>query len=489
MQEIEISAAYQEYPWKRNFYKPSLVSIGPKYSTEVDQVKDKEYKNLYMKSFFERAVGHSMEEYQEYLRNEMKLLDKARNYYKQIGITYPHNDEELVEMLVLDGCFVVEFVLKCKEGGNGDPRNSVEGKKAREDMFIFENQLPFEILSAIYKKAIGDTKEVHSFIRLVKFAFASLAPKFAINNFYDDNKPQKPMDLLHVVYSLCLPRNAQALIPQAAKRNEENMWLKLNHMNSATELKEVGISFEKIGQVFNMPKKYEKIPALKYPGGTSLFDITFYNGVMTIPCFKVDNFTELFFRNMIAMEQRCDTLNPKYFTDYARLMDHLLDTNKDVSLLRKNGIIQNLLGEDRKVAYIFNNLSVEVDSSTNFYFAPIYKDVDEHSHNKIGTRNSGKRLSRNGGSNAISHVSWRWKIHRRANCRNEWPPHRLSDGCRPIYTTNTGMSSRLFVRFPRRAPCSGAISLARNWSLWRRNVSTVDASYVMNAGPSPILVH
>nr|GMD18029.1 transcription factor DIVARICATA-like isoform X2 [Ipomoea batatas] len=382
-EEIEISAPYQEYPWKRNFYKPSLVSIGPKYSKEVDQVKDKEYKNMYMKSFLERATEQpeEEEEYREYFRNEMKLLDKARNYYKEIGITYPHNDEELVEMLVLDGCFVVEFVLKCKEGGNGDPRNSVDGKKAREDMVLFENLLPFEVLSAIYKKVIGHTKEVPSFIRLVKFAFASLTPKFSINNFYDDNKPQKPMDLLHVVYSLCLPRNVQALISQAAKGNEENMWLRLNHMNSATELKEVGISFEKIGQVFNMPKKYEKIPTLKYPGGTSLFDISFCNGVMTIPSFKVDNFTELFFRNMIAMEQRCDTLNPKYFTDYARLMDHLLDTTRDVSLLRKNGVIQNLLGEDRKVAYIFNNLSVEVDSSTNFYFAGVYRAVDEHSRN------------------------------------------------------------------------------------------------------------
>ncbi|XP_019163830.1 PREDICTED: UPF0481 protein At3g47200-like isoform X2 [Ipomoea nil] len=382
--EIEISAAYQEYPLKRNFYKPSLVSIGPKYSKEVDQVKDKEYKNMYMKSFLERATEQpEEEEYREYLRNpDMKLMVKARNYYKEIGITYPHNDEELVEMLVLDGCFVVEFLLKCKEGGNGDPRNSVEGKKAREDMLMFENQLPFEVLFAIYKKMIGDTEEkIPNFIRLVKFAFASLAPKFTINNFYDDNKPQQPMDLLHVVYTLCLPRNAQTLISQPTEGKEENVWLKLNHMNSATELKEVGVRFEKIGQVFNMPKKYEKIPPLKYRGCNSLFDISFYNGVMSIPCFKVDNFTELFFRNMIAMEQRCERLNPKYFTDYARLMDHLVDTNRDVSLLRKNGIIQNLLGEDRKVAYIFNNLSVEVDTSTNFYFAWVYRDVDEHCRN------------------------------------------------------------------------------------------------------------
>nr|GME00883.1 UPF0481 protein At3g47200-like [Ipomoea batatas]GME02436.1 UPF0481 protein At3g47200-like [Ipomoea batatas] len=361
---------------------------------------------MYMKSFLERATEQpeEEEEYRKYLRNsEMKLMDIARSYYKEIGITCPHNDEELVEMLVLDGCFVVEFIIKCKEGGNGDPRNSVEGKKAREDMLMFENQLPFDVFSAIYKKMIGDTEEVPSFIRLVKFAFASLAPKFTINNFYDDNKPQQPMDLLHVVYSLCLPRNAQALISQVAEGNEENMWLKLNHMNSATELKEVGVRFNKIGQVFNMPKKYEKIPALKYRGGSSLFDITFYNGVMTIPFFKVDNFTELFFRNMIAMEQRRDTLNPKYFTDYARLMDHhLLDTNRDVSLLRKNGIIQNLLGEDRKVTYIFNNLSVEIDTSNNFYFAWVYKDVDEHSRNNVNW--SCCSLSETGTYNCI------WKV-------------------------------------------------------------------------------
>nr|GMD18084.1 UPF0481 protein At3g47200-like [Ipomoea batatas] len=379
---------YQEIEISSSCYKPSLVSIGPKYSKDVDQVKDKEYKNMYMNSFLERAMGLSVEEYGEYLKNsEMKLLDKAQNYYKENGITYPNNDEELVDMLLLDGCFVVEFVLKCKEGGNGDPRGSIEGKKARKDMLLFENQLPFDVLSAIYEKmTTSNTDEVPSFIRLVKFAFASLAPKFTINNFHDDNKPEQPMDLLHVedllhvVYSLCLPRNAQTLISQAAKGNEENVWLKLNHMNSATKLKEVGVGFYKTGLVYHMPKKYENIPSPEFTGAISLFDITFHNGAMTIPCFKVDNFTELFFRNMIALEQRCDALNPKYFTDYARLMDHLLDTNRDVSLLRKNGIIQNLLDEDRKVAYIFNNLmNGEVDTpSTNFYFASVYKDVDEH---------------------------------------------------------------------------------------------------------------
>nr|GMD20780.1 UPF0481 protein At3g47200-like [Ipomoea batatas] len=383
-QAIEISGAFQDYPWKRNFYKPSFVSIGPKYSKEVDQVKDREYKKMYLKSFLKRAAKY--EEYKKIVENP-ELMGKAKHYYEETaGIAYSQQDgEELVEMLLLDGCFVVEFVLKCKEGGNGDPRRSLDGKKAREDMLLFENQLPFEILTAIYQKTIAHISgEVPSFIRLVKFSFASLAPNFTFYNFYDDNLPEKPMNLLHVVHSLCVPNvNSHRIEVREAEGDIDdvtNKWLTLNHINTATELQEVGVGFKNTGEIFTMPKEYAKIPAQlkenKEPNDISLFDITFSSGEMRIPCFKVDNSTELFFRNMIALEQQCCQVNPKYYTDYARLMSHLVKGNKDITFLRKNGTIHNLLGEDGKVAYMFNNLSVEIDTSTNFYFASVYTAVN-----------------------------------------------------------------------------------------------------------------
>nr|GMD13237.1 protein SIEVE ELEMENT OCCLUSION B-like [Ipomoea batatas] len=380
---IEISGAFQEYPWKRNFYKPSLVSIGPEYSKEVDQVKDREYKKMYLKSFLKRAAKY--EEYKKIVENP-ELMGKAKHYYEETaGIAYPQDDEELVEMLLIDGCFVVEFVLKCKEGGNGDPRRSVDGKKAREDMLLFENQLPFEILTAIYHKTVAHISgEVPSFIRLVKFSFASLAPNITFYNFYDDNLPEKPMNLLHVVHSLCVPNvnshRIEVKEAEGAIDDVTNKWLTLNHINTATELQEVGLGFKNTGEIYTMPKEYAKIPAQlkenKEPNGISLFDITFSSGEMRIPCFKVDNSTELFFRNMIALEQQCCQVNPKYYTDYARLMSHLVKGNKDITFLRKNGTIHNLLGEDGKVAYMFNNLSVEIDTSTNFYFASVYTAVN-----------------------------------------------------------------------------------------------------------------
>nr|GME21035.1 UPF0481 protein At3g47200-like [Ipomoea batatas] len=338
---------------------------------------------MYLKSFLKRAAKY--EEYKKIVENP-ELMGKAKHYYEETaGIAYPQDDEELVEMLVLDGCFVVEFVLKCKEGGNGDPRRSIDGKKAREDMLLFENQLPFEILTAIYQKTIAHISgEVPSFIRLVKFSFASLAPNFTFYNFYDDNLPEKPMNLLHVVHSLCVPNvNSHRIEVREAEGDIDdvtNKWLTLNHINTATELQEVGVGFKNTGEIFTMPKEYAKIPAQlkenKEPNDISLFDITFSSGEMRIPCFKVDNSTELFFRNMIALEQQCCQVNPKYYTDYARLMSHLVKGNKDITFLRKNGTIHNLLGEDGKVAYMFNNLSVEIDTSTNFYFASVYTAVN-----------------------------------------------------------------------------------------------------------------
>nr|GMD13360.1 putative UPF0481 protein At3g02645 [Ipomoea batatas] len=137
-------------------------------------------------------------------------------------------------------------------------------------------------------------------------------------------------------------------------------WPTVVHINSATELRDVGVSFNNTGEVYTMPRQYHTISSLKEcKDTTSLFDITFSGGVMKIPSFKVDDFTEIFFGNKIALEQR-RTLKPKYYTDYARLMDHLVDTHMDVSLLRKNGTIHNLLGEDMKVADVFNSVCVKV---------------------------------------------------------------------------------------------------------------------------------
>lgn len=61
-------------------------------------------------------------------------------------------------------------------------------------------------------------------------------------------------------------------------------------------------------------------------------------------------------------------------------MDSLINTPKDVELLVKHKIIENLLGESQLVADLFNNLYKEVVAQQgDFYFAKLCDDLNNYS--------------------------------------------------------------------------------------------------------------
>lgn len=71
------------------------------------------------------------------------------------------------------------------------------------------------------------------------------------------------------------------------------------NMPNATELREAGVTFSKIGKIYRRLEGYHNLG-----DNTSLFDIKFENGVMTIPCFEVFDYTETILRNLVAYEQQ-----------------------------------------------------------------------------------------------------------------------------------------------------------------------------------------
>lgn len=120
--------------------------------------------------------------------------------------------------------------------------------------------------------------------------------------------------LLQVVHIVSCPLNFKKL-----SNENDTKW------PNATELSEAGVSFIK--------------------AETSLFDIEFDKGLMTIPSIDVVDSTETLMRNFIAYEQQSTDLEYLQFSDYATFMDHLIDSDKDVNLLRRNKIIANWIGE------------------------------------------------------------------------------------------------------------------------------------------------
>ncbi|XP_042498587.1 UPF0481 protein At3g47200-like [Macadamia integrifolia] len=109
-----------------------------------------------------------------------------------------------------------------------------------------------------------------------------------------------------------------------------------------------------------------------------LMNIEFNKGTFRIPPLCVNDYTDSFFRNLMAYEQqRSGTTGRYYVTSYVLLMDSLIDSADDVKFLRGSEIIVNLLGDDSKVSSLFNNLCNGISTKKSCY-GDLYYRVREY---------------------------------------------------------------------------------------------------------------
>ncbi|KAK6791780.1 hypothetical protein RDI58_010861 [Solanum bulbocastanum] len=194
-----------------------------------------------------------------------KLKDCALACYDDIELEGLILDGNIVvkfsEMLLLDGCFVIEYIREhCKVIPFGEERiikRECIRKQLKRDLLLVENQLPFFVLTTLHDMSKED--EEIPFINMVKNTF-SLANKSFVE----------------------------------------------------TE--------------------------------------------------------ETLMRNLIAYKQQSSDVHLKYFSDFAVFMDYLIDSDKDVSLLRMNGIIVNKIGDDKEVANFFNKIGKGIVVSDDYYY-------------------------------------------------------------------------------------------------------------------------
>nr|GMD45287.1 UPF0481 protein At3g47200-like [Ipomoea batatas] len=382
------------------------------------------FKELYTQSLLERAEGVGVEECWKKLK---ELEGIAESYYGD-DIKDKVSGDEFVKMLMLDGCFIVEFVIRSflRELGGGqeykdDPiYKMISGMESNilRDMLLLENQLPFFVLKALCDMI---TPRLQGFLEMVKIAFGSKIPKMNIISLLNTQvNPQEVKHLLQIVHILCQPppqNNGQIQQQKAACSSSCCFWKQpqgqggsniepsnghesdshrhmpqfftcfvckfwgqpqqsidddeelLCSIRTASELHEAGVHFKKLGKIRNTSSDQT----------ISLFDIKFNHGVLEIPSFALYDPTETFFRNLIAYEQHSPDVRPKYFSDYSKIMDDLINTEKDVNLLRLKDVFVNGLGDDKEVTLLFNNLSKGVIySSDDFYFIDVYKELNQH---------------------------------------------------------------------------------------------------------------
>jgi len=103
----------------------------------------------------------------------------------------------------------------------------------------------------------------------------------------------------------------------------------------ATELSEAGIQFRK---------------------SKNTHYVDFENGVLSMPRFKVADQTEANLLNLMAFEWLHPDAN-SFVTSYISFLDKIIESERDVALLRSRGLFENMIGSDNKVVKMFNILT------------------------------------------------------------------------------------------------------------------------------------
>lgn len=331
-------------------FEPEILSIGP-YHRGKDKLKMmEEHKKRYLQELLQRRGESSVERYIEAMRG---VEGKAREFYDQSEVSL--GQDEFVEMLLLDGCFIVEFIRKHTNGTDDDDpvfKAPWIRSSTATDMLLLENQLPFLVLRELFTMTSEKNEEV---LFGMAFSFCrQIFPGLGNHTIHPQNPYKHLLDMLY--YS-------GYQLPDSSGSLNDNNW---HLIRNAKELQEAGIKFK------------------KREGSSRLFDVVFLkNGTIEIPCLKIDDTTESLFRNVVAYEQ-CSQRQHLYVTDYITLMDCLITTQEDVQILRHSGIIVNGLGDDGMVCSLFNNLgkNVILSDPLDFCYHEVFDGVKEHCKGK-----------------------------------------------------------------------------------------------------------
>ncbi|XP_042509954.1 UPF0481 protein At3g47200-like [Macadamia integrifolia] len=333
-------------------YTPDTVSIGPYHRDAVRenlQMQDMEdVKWRYVKALLDRtSETPSLESYVKALK---ELQTDPRKCYSEPINSLNNKEENFLEMMLIDGLFIIELFRKCSHVVEVDDNDPIFNSKLRRtrivrDLVLLENQIPMSVLEKLFGLSKCPKCDTFSLIEL------------ALNFFADLNGVKKYPQITNNTHKHLLDLLSCTLL-DGAPTEQDSSTEALVSLPCATELRRSGINFK-------ASRNYK------------LLEINFDKGEFEIPTLCVDDYTDCFFRNLIAYEQQSFE-GRHHITSYALLMDHLINTADDVALLIRRGIIKNHLGDNGEVSSLFNNLCREISIDNKFCYNTRCKNLNDY---------------------------------------------------------------------------------------------------------------
>ncbi|KAF3951775.1 hypothetical protein CMV_022607 [Castanea mollissima] len=348
-------------------YQPHIVPIGP-YHNGKDHLKMiQEHKWRFLDTLIARTENQGVC-LDDYFKAIASKEESIREFYSE---AIDLNSNEFVEMMVLDGCFIVEILCIVGKIVQNDPKDPIFNMLwvfpfLMRDLLRLENQIPFFVLQTLfdmYMTALDKEGPSLAQLALDSFDYVIERPTEVLQRYYNV-KAVHLLDLFRLSF-----------IPQSNGSNEKNYLhggMKdsvSTTIPSAQRLHVAGIKFK--------PRKSDSV---------SLLDIKFDNGVLEIPPLAIDDSISSFFLNCVAFEQ-CYSDCSKHITSYTTFMSFLINKPSDVGFLSDQNVIENDFGTDKEVVRFFSNISKDVtfDFQQSYLFK-LFEDVNEHCRNQWHVR-------------------------------------------------------------------------------------------------------
>ncbi|KAL9262934.1 UPF0481 protein-like protein [Drosera capensis] len=336
-----------------NLYNPSIVSIGPIHHGRPHLAMIQEHKYLYLSQLL-RRLDHL--EPLIILRSILDLESTARECY---SVRFDEiRRDEFVEMMVVDGCFVIELFRKTVKMAGWEPDDPIVSMRwifwfLLRDFLRLENQVPFFVLERLFSVTSSD-EEKRSGVRLTRLCLDFFANAFEGLEGVGEQKPD-----LQGVHLLDLLRNT---------------FIPLEHYSRQPGL-DPNVSSRKIHNVSKLRKAGIK---LKQEKSSSWLAIKFRRGVLEMPTVTIDDFMSTFLANCVAYEL-CHKNSSTYYTTYVTMLDCLINSGTDLEYLADKNIIENYFGTDAEIAQFINNLGKDMPFDINrCYLANLFVDVNNY---------------------------------------------------------------------------------------------------------------
>ncbi|ESQ52273.1 hypothetical protein EUTSA_v10016644mg [Eutrema salsugineum] len=340
-------------------YEPRVVSVGPYHRGQTHLQMIEEHKWLYLNTLLTRTHQTKSLTLEDYMKNVKSVEEEARECYSE---SINMESDEFNEMMVLDGCFILELfrkVSKLVPFEQDDPLVAMSWVLPffYRDFIRIENQIPFFVLESLFDLTRGDNeKETNASLPSLAFAFFNNT----MHRTSEDIARFKDLGakhLLDLVRSSLIPESelhAPPVTNQGKKKTPSNI------IHSISKLRRAGI----------------KIRELK--DAESFLVVRFTHGAIEMPSITVDDFMSSFLQNCVAYEQ-CHVACSMHFTTYATLLDCLMNTHKDVEYLCDHNIIENYFGTEAEVAEFVNSLGKDVAFDIRqCYLRDLFEQVNEY---------------------------------------------------------------------------------------------------------------